>query len=193
MGRIGYKHTAEARMKISEASKLPRKRKTKDLNEEFDKRYIPVTESGCWIWVGNTMRNGYGVLSVGARGKSVLAHRFSYRRYVGELFDNEFACHHCDVPSCVNPYHLFKGTASDNMKDCWKKGRGYLVGGATGESHPSSKISSSAVVKIRSLYADGRLGKVEGKYSGRELAKMFNTTYATVMQIVGGTTWRRLL
>lgn len=192
MGRVGYRHTEEAKMKISEASKIPRKRKPKDLNLEFDKRYIPVTESGCWIWIGNTMGNGYGVLSLGGRRKSMLAHRFSYSRYVGELSDVDFVCHHCDIPSCVRPDHLFKGTASDNMKDCWRKGRGYLVGGATGDSHPCSKISSSDVVEIRKLYTDGRLGKVSGKYSGRELARMFNTTYATVMQAVSRTTWKKL-
>lgn len=32
-------------------------------------------------------------------------------------------CHHCDRRSCVEPTHLFLGTAQDNMKDASTKGR----------------------------------------------------------------------
>lgn len=191
-GRIGYKHTEEAKAKISEASKRPRIRKPKDFYFEFTKRYIPVTESGCWIWIGNTMNNGYGVISLGARGKSELAHRFSYRYHYGSIADGMDVCHTCDVQPCVNPDHLFEGTVSDNMKDCWSKGRGYLVGGAFGEAHPCATITSEQVVEMRKLYHDGRLVKIDGKFSARELAKMFHVTYATVKQAIAGITWKKL-
>jgi hypothetical protein len=33
------------------------------------------------------------------------------------------ACHHCDVPLCVNPDHLYWGTHSTNMADAYDRGR----------------------------------------------------------------------
>lgn len=34
-----------------------------------------------------------------------------------------YACHKCDVPQCINPKHIFPGTASENTLDSIKKGR----------------------------------------------------------------------
>ena len=33
------------------------------------------------------------------------------------------ACHKCDTPWCVNPEHIFIGTAKDNSLDAHAKGR----------------------------------------------------------------------
>ena len=53
--------------------------------ERFKSRYIPVTESGCWLWIGATMTNGYGVMSLGKRFKKMLAHRYSYEQHRGPI------------------------------------------------------------------------------------------------------------
>jgi len=39
------------------------------------------------------------------------------------LPDEMEVCHSCDVPSCVNPEHLFLGTHQENMDDRNRKGR----------------------------------------------------------------------
>lgn len=75
--------------------------------------------SGCWIWNKSTVGRRYGTLMID--GKPLPAHRFSYQEFIAPIPSGLFVCHRCDVPSCVNPDHLFLGTQSDNMKDCYQK------------------------------------------------------------------------
>ena len=88
--------------------------------ERFEKFYTPVTETGCWLWLGS-VSNRYGELWDGRR--NVRAHRYSFETFKRQLADGEVVCHKCDTPTCVNPEHLFAGTQSDNLLDCVAKGR----------------------------------------------------------------------
>lgn len=84
-------------------------------------RFIRVSDDGCWLWTGNRMAKGYGLFAV--EGINHRAHRVSYEMATGQHPGSLFVCHHCDNPSCVNPAHLFLGTAQDNTNDMLAKGR----------------------------------------------------------------------
>lgn len=86
---------------------------------------------GCWLWTGAKNSRGYGQTASGLKGKSKLAHRASYEHFYGPIPDGLYVLHRCDVPHCVNPQHLFVGTAADNMQDAVRKGRA-LVGALNG-------------------------------------------------------------
>lgn len=77
---------------------------------------------GCWLWKAS-LRNRYGQFGV-KPGYIEFAHRFSYELKYGAVPKGLFVCHSCDNKICVNPKHLFLGTALDNNRDCWNKGRG---------------------------------------------------------------------
>lgn len=90
-----------------------------DLKRNFYSKFEPVTETGCWLWLG-ALNRAYGSFWNGS--KPVGAHRFSYEFHCGKT-DGLDVLHRCDVPLCVNPRHLFLGTQTDNNADMCKKGR----------------------------------------------------------------------
>jgi len=93
----------------------------------------------CWIWTGCLRgKSGYGAFK---HNKKVFdAHRFSYMIHKGQITEGMFVCHTCDNRICVNPDHLFLGTAKDNWQDGFNKGRIKRLGGIDIEKlkkHPS--------------------------------------------------------
>lgn len=75
----------------------------------------------CLVWTGCRTAGGYGRVRVANR--TDWAHRTAYRLAVGAIPPGMFVCHRCDNPPCVEPTHLFLGTALDNNRDRIAKGR----------------------------------------------------------------------
>ncbi len=88
--------------------------------EERLKSKLVQDHAGCWIWMGGNCR-GYGHIKV--KGKTKKTHRVAWELAYGPIPEGLFVLHHCDVPPCANPDHLFLGTHTDNMRDMIAKGR----------------------------------------------------------------------
>lgn len=67
------------------------------------------------------LREPYGRFTLG-RASSFGSHRISYTIANGDP-GNFHVCHSCDNPPCVNPKHLWKGTAKQNSGDMVAKDR----------------------------------------------------------------------
>ena len=155
-----------------------RKMTEAEVAAEFDALAMPVTECGCWIWMGHGTKAGYGML--GDR----YMHRYSYERHIGHIPDGMHVLHKCDVPSCVNPSHLFIGTQQDNNNDKIAKGRA-RGGSLKGEAHNMHKLTADEVRLIRRLYRDGSMTQVA-------LADEFDVVQGTISNIILGKTWRHI-
>jgi len=87
---------------------------------------IEKDSNGCMIWPkSKNVKTGYGQFNVwnGEKRSLVTAHRMSYELFCGGIPAGMDICHKCDVRACVNPDHLFSGTAKDNVDDMFAKGR----------------------------------------------------------------------
>lgn len=100
---------------------------------------------GCWAWTGALNQKGYGRFF--HRGQSFGAHRIAFALGKNTALPGSiFICHRCDNPACVNPDHLFLGTANDNNQDMKAKGR---AKGPTGLSNGRGKLSDQDIADIR--------------------------------------------
>jgi hypothetical protein len=119
-------------------------------------RILECTQMGatdCWHWCGNTNKFGYGRFSY--QGRAQMAHRLSFRAFVGAIPKGLSVLHTCDNPSCVNPRHLWLGTYADNRRDCLSKGRWRLMRGRSGFDHQCNKVSPEMLSEMKRLRTSG--------------------------------------
>jgi hypothetical protein len=148
-------------------------------------RTVEVPWSGCWIWQRATDSKGYGACF--HEGKVQKAHRVSVKLSSGRDIDGMVVCHTCDIPSCVNPDHLFVGTQKDNMMDASEKGRTKACGTNSphGQMSNLSKLTDDCVRLIRSM-------DITSPAERLSLAKHFGVNERTIRDIVSLRSWKRV-
>jgi hypothetical protein len=142
----------------------------------FDHKYVPVTESGCWIWVAATTADGYGSMSRSPGGPRRLAHRQSYAWKFGAIPPGMVVCHRCDVRCCVNPDHLFLGSSAENTADKVAKRRQ-----ARGSRFAHSRLDESKVEAI-----------LKSSEPCFVLASRYGVTDSAISQVRLGNTWKHV-
>jgi hypothetical protein len=144
---------------------------------EYDEQPCPRLGTPCHIFRGAKVQDGYG--SVGWKGKVIGAHVYAYIKAFGAIEKGAVIRHQCDIPPCINPHHLEKGSHADNARDKVARGRMKPV---EGEANPNSKLLASQVVDIRSRYAGGELQV--------DLASEFGVAQPQISAIVLRKTWK---
>lgn len=137
--------------------------------KEFWSRVDIKGDNDCWLWTKGKSK-GYGHFCFrGEQAIDVKAHRFAFIITHSEIEEDMCICHTCDNPPCVNPSHLFVGTAVDNSLDAQRKGRMH------------NTLGKKNVLEIKRRLREGENQKV--------LARDFNISRQAISNINTGDTW----
>jgi hypothetical protein len=135
--------------------------------QRFIQRAVKDSETGCWNWIGSD--NGHGYSRFWDGKKTQYAHRFSYTAHHGPIPDGLNVCHSCDNRRCVNPDHLWLGTAADNVHDAMRKKRNVPPPPTKWkeqvEPHHWARLTREQVIEIkRALAAGEKMGDIAKRY-----------------------------
>lgn len=124
--------------------------RSRSLHERFHEKYVVDPRTGCWNWVGASGAGGYGRIRSGS-GAVQATHVALEMAGNPKPADKPYACHLCDNRHCVNPAHLWWGTASDNMLDMHKKQRHWasLERCPNGHSYRGQRVRPSEMGRRR--------------------------------------------
>ena len=134
-----------------------------------------ATPERCLIWPYSKSRDGYGIIWLNGKNRTV--HRVSFAVFNDRIDPTLDVCHSCDVKPCFNPFHLWEGTTSDNVRDSWEKGRRSLAG----ERHPLHKLTADQVRIIRQTYVPRK--------NSAQLAERFGVSQGSICKVVTRETW----
>ena len=115
-------------------------------------------------------------------GRTWSTHRYAWTQANGPIPPGMWVLHRCDVRRCVNPEHLFLGTAQDNSRDMVAKGRKVTN---RGESHKLAKLTDGEVREIRLKY-NGDRGDIT------RLARAFGVSRTAIERVVKGMGWKHV-
>lgn len=116
-----------------------------------------AVDSTCWLWKLSLYRDGYGQAQY--EGVKLAAHRLSYLSFVGEVPKGLLVLHTCNVKHCVNPQHLYIGTAKQNSKDAARDGLMGPKNPARGTHNGRCVLTEDLVIYIRSKETSHRTSR----------------------------------
>ena len=98
-------------------------------------RHLPAaSDDECWETTLLGARGGYPQITVarpdGSDTMRTISRLVYEMHYAEPIPPGMFVCHTCDNPRCINPHHLWLGTAADNNRDRHQKGRTVIQGGS---------------------------------------------------------------
>lgn len=148
--------------------------------DRFHKTVDKQGGNKCWIWLGSKDKDGYGRFYTKLLNTS-RAHKVSYILHFGNVKNGMIICHTCDIPSCVNPKHLYSGTPNDNAQDKINRGRDLNTRGA---KHHNAKLNDNTVKRLKERMKNGE--------SCSMIARELEMNQSSINAIKNSKTWKHL-
>ena len=140
---------------------------------------MPVTECGCWVWLGATYRSGHGQMTF--KRQHLAVHRAAWMVYIGNIPIGKHVLHRCNVASCINPDHLYIGTDLENARDRIKSGTQHIPPRLIGENHNQAILDDNKVRMIRS-----------SSRTRKQLAVEFGVSIQTIHAVKSRRLWKHV-
>jgi DNA-directed RNA polymerase subunit M/transcription elongation factor TFIIS len=151
------------------------KAKTPTLAHAFWRKVDKRDDLSCWSWSGTIDQDGYALLPF--RGKLYRANRVALMVTGVNIDSDKYACHRCGNQWCVNPSHIYAGTASQNNNDKIRHGTH-----RQGSDMHSAKLSEQQVSEIRL-----------SKESCSKIAQKYGVSPSNIKHIKNRRTWKHVL
>jgi len=111
-------------------------------------------------------------------GATTFGYRIAWMIQHDSIPDGKFVLHKCDNDRCINHAHLKLGDHEENMRDRSERGRT-----AKGATHGMVVLTDAQVIDIY---------KNKDNKRTRELAKQYNISRSSIVQIRAGVTWSHI-
>ena len=139
----------------------------KTIEDRFWSKVDIKGEDDCWNWKRNGFR--YGSFIIG--NKTHRAHRIAWKLFnKKEIPEGFYVLHRCDNTLCVNPKHLYLGSARENAIDVSKHG-----------NRKRSELTETIVREIK---------KSKGTGTRKERAEKFGLSFYVIQDIDSGKSWK---
>lgn len=140
-------------------------------------RSVVEKETGCWRWTLFKDKDGYG--RAYHDGGSVGAHRLAF--YLANGYWPKIACHSCGRGkfACVNPKHIYDGTAESNLEDRKKHDNQ-----PRGSKSVRSKLKEKDIEEMFEMKAE--------EFTHQQIADAFSVSKTTVTRILNKQTWKHV-
>jgi hypothetical protein len=116
------------------------------------------------------------------QGKVRIVTRIAMHLWRGfDLTSDACVLHHCDVPTCFNPDHLWIGTTADNHADMMRKGRNVVL---RGSQHGMAILTEADIPIVRARLAAGE--------RCTDIARSYGVGPWVIREIKRGKNWKHV-